>query len=55
MEYRLAPIIKITGMHSVNIYDVNYLNHIQFTFGHFYNSENINIKQLICKNDNNLL
>ena len=55
MEYRLAPVIKTTRIHSVYIYNVDFLNHIQLTFAHFDNSENINIKQINCKNDNDLL
>ena len=54
MEYRLAPIIKTTRIHSINIYNVNFFNHIQLTFAHFYNSESINIKHLNCKNDKDL-
>ena len=54
MEYRLAPIIKTTGMYSVHIYNVIFRNHIQLSFGHFYNSENINIKQLYCTNGKDL-
>ena len=55
MEYRLAPIIKTTLIHSINIYNVIFHNHIQLTFGHFYNSEDVNIKQLHCTNDKDLL
>ena len=55
MEYRLVPVIKTTRIHSINIYNVIFLNHIQLSFGHFYNSKNINIKQLYCTNGNDLL
>ena len=42
-------------IHSISIYNVTYHNHIQLTFGHFYNSEHINIKQLYCTNEKDLL